>query len=250
MYFWHRLKNWYYTRNLKNKNLHPCIEEYLHCFEEFDINKPISEIQFTVFDSETTGLDCKKGDRIVSLSAVRLKNGRIDLSDVFHELVNPNRDIPSRSVLVHEILPNMVDSKPGIENVLPDFIKFIGSSVLVAHHGWLDMGFLNKEMMRLYSLPIRNYMVDTAVLDKILQSKTTPYAVGMAGEYSSALNDMAKRYNVCVEELHSSFWDATITAQIFQQMIKSVQQHGVVTLKDFFKYVENKNRFKLTGSPV
>ena len=116
----------------------------------------------------------KKGDRIISISAVRLKNGRIDLSDTFHALVNPNRDIPSETAVVHEILPRMVDGKPGIESVLPDFIRYVGPAVLVAHHAWLDMSFLNHEMNRLFGFPFQNIVVDTAILDQVIVVQKTP----------------------------------------------------------------------------
>jgi DNA polymerase-3 subunit epsilon len=236
MYLWDRFKNWYHP-DLNVKNLHPVLQEYLQSFKDLDTERFIDEIQFTVFDTETTGLNPKKGDRIVSLSAVRLKNGRIDLSDVFHELVNPERNIPSRSVVIHEILPNMVSSQPCIEEILPGFLKFIGSSVLVAHHGWLDMGFLNYEMKRLYGFPVRNFLLDTVILDKAVQLKKYPFPDDMTYKNSSTLNDVARRYNVCVEELHSSFWDAATTAQIFQQLLKYVQQQGIHNLKELLKYV-------------
>src|SRR5512143_3457955 len=168
-----RMRNRYYQRHLRRKDLPEIIRDYLHAFNGFDFNQPISETKFVILDTETTGLNAKKGDRIVSISAVRLKEGRIDLSDAFHEIVNPDRDIPSTSAVIHEILPRMVNGKPTIEKVLPGFIRYIGTSVLVAHHEWLDMSFLNREMCRLYGIPTQNIVVDTAVLDRALLAKKT-----------------------------------------------------------------------------
>ncbi len=107
----HRLKNHYYQRRLRRGDLPEVIRNYLQAFNGFDFNKPITETEFVIFDTETTGLNVKKGDRIVSISAVRLKEGRIDLSDAFHEIINPDRDIPSASAVIHEILPRMVNGK-------------------------------------------------------------------------------------------------------------------------------------------
>ena len=180
-------------------------------------------------------MNVKRGDRIVSISGVRLKEDRIDLSDVFHEIVNPNRDIPSTSTIVHEILPRMVNGKPTIEKVLPDFIKYIGASVLVAHHEWLDMSFLNREMARLYGIPVQNIVLDTVVLDHALIAKKTPASMAATMKVDSTLGAVAERYHVTVEELHSSFWDALATAQIFQQMIKEVQRLGILRLRDLLK---------------
>ena len=229
-----RLRNHYYQRHLRRKDLPERSSEIIsRPFMGSDSSKPITETEFVVFDIETTGLNARRGDRIVSISAVRLKEGRIDLSDAFHEIINPDRDIPSASAVIHEILPRMVNGKPTIEKVLPDFIRYIGISVLVAHHEWLDMSFLNREMARLYGIPIQNIVLDTAVLDQALLAKKTPASMIATMKIDSTLDAVAERYHVAVEGLHSSFWDALATAQIFQQMIKEVQGLGIHSLKDF-----------------
>jgi DNA polymerase-3 subunit epsilon len=240
---WRRLRNRYYQRYLRRKDLPELIRNYLQAFNGFNFNKPITETEFVIFDTETTGLNVKKGDRIVSISAVRLKEGRIDLSDAFHEIINPDRDIPSASAVIHEILPRMVNGKPTIEHILPKFIAYIGSSVLVAHHEWLDMSFLNREMTRLYGIPIQNIVVDTAVLDQALLAKKTPASMIATMKIDSTLGAVAERYHVAVEGLHSSFWDALATAQIFQQMIKEVQRLGILSLKDFLKLAHTTSSF-------
>ena len=231
----HRLKNHYYQSRLRRGDLPEVIRNYLQAFKGFDFNKPIAETEFVIFDTETTGLNVKKGDRIVSISAVRLKEGRIDLSDAFHEIINPDRDIPSASAVIHEILPRMVNGKPRIEHILPKFIAYIGPSVLVAHHEWLDMSFLNREMARLYGIPVQNIVLDTVVLDHVLIAKKTPALMTATMKVDSTLGAVAERYHVTVEELHSSFWDALATAQIFQQMIKEVQRLGILHLRDLLK---------------
>jgi len=238
-----RLRNHYYQRHLRRKDLPEVIRDYLEAFNGFNFNQPITETEFVIFDTETTGLNAKKGDRIVSISAVRLKEGRIDLADAFHEIVNPDRDIPSASAVIHEILPRMVNGKPTIDHILPKFIAYIGSSILVAHHQWLDMSFLNREMARLYGIPIQNIVVDTAVLDQALLAKKTPASMIGTMKIDSTLGAVAERYHVAVEGIHSSFWDALATAQIFQQMIKEVQKLGILSLKDFLKLAHTTSSF-------
>jgi DNA polymerase-3 subunit epsilon len=230
-----RLRNHYYQRHLRRKDLPEGIRTYLQAFSSFNFNQPIAETEFVIFDTETTGLNVKRGDRIVSISAVRLKEGRIDLSDAFHEIINPDRDIPSASAVIHEILPRMVNGKPTIEHILPKFIAYIGSSVLVAHHEWLDMSFLNREMCCLYGIPIQNVILDTAILDHVLLAKKPTASVAATMKTDSTLAAVAERYHVTVEGLHSSLWDALATAQIFQQMIKEVQRLGILSLKDLLK---------------
>jgi DNA polymerase-3 subunit epsilon len=247
---WRRLRNHYYQRHLRRKDLPEGIRTYLQGFNDFDFNKPITETEFVIFDTETTGLNAKKGDRIVSVSAVRLKEGRIDLSDAFHEMVNPDRDIPSASAVIHEILPRMVNGKPTIDHILPKFIAYIGSSILVAHHQWLDMSFLNREMARLYGFPIQNIVVDTAALDHVLLAKKTPASMIATMKIDSTLGAVAERYHVAVEGLHSSFWDALATAQIFQQMMKEVQRLGILSLRDFLKLAHTPPSLGFLGSDI
>jgi DNA polymerase-3 subunit epsilon len=233
--FWHRLMNRYHLRHLRRKDLPVPLRDYLEGFITMDLKKPVAETEFVVLDSETTGLNVKKGDRIVSISAVRLRNGRIDLSEAYHTLVNPNRDIPSETAVIHEILPRMVDGKPAIENVLPAFIRYVGSAVLVGHHAWLDMSFLNYEMNRLFGFPLQNVVVDTAILDQVLVVRRTPSSMRDTIRVDSTLSSLAERYHVSIEEQHSSFGDALATAQIFQNMIKQAQKFGVVHLKDLLR---------------
>ena len=237
MGIWHRLRYRYYRFRLGRKNVPVDIQNYFRAFERRDLQRTIAETEFVVFDTETTGLHVKKGDRVVSISAVRLKQGRIDLSDSFHEMVNPDRGIPSSAAVVHEILPRMLDGKPTIDEILPKFIGYIGTAVMVAHHAWLDMSFLNQEMVRLYGFPIQNVVLDTALFDQALVQRKTPGVLRKARETDTTLGAIAERYRVYIEDRHSSFGDALGTAQIFQNMLKHTGESGIVYLEDLLKMV-------------
>src|SRR4030042_2498266 len=128
-----KLKNHYHVRRMRRKDLPPVVKDYIQSFRHLDVEKPISNTDFIVFDTEMTGFRAKKGDRILSISGLRLRNGRIDLSDVFHEMVNPDWDIPSKTAVIHEILPRMVEGKPTIYEILSNFFKYIASALLGAH---------------------------------------------------------------------------------------------------------------------
>jgi len=229
--FWFRLRGFYYSQKLRGKPLPFAAQANLHLFRRLSLTASISETDFVVFDTETTGLNANKGDRILSLSGIRIRQGRIDLSDTFHELVNPERDIPSETATVHGILPRMVAEKPLFKEVLPGFLDYIGSSALVAHHAWLDMAFLNGEMVRLFGFPVQNPVLDTVVLGRALLSGRKRPMQGVSDQDSS-LSALAARYQVRIEERHSSFGDALATAQIFQKMIKEARQFGMTRLKD------------------
>jgi DNA polymerase III subunit epsilon len=229
------LRRIFYLQLLRRKKLPQVVRDHLRACLCLDMKRSLRETDFVVLDTETTGLNARKGDRIVSISAVRLKKGRIDLSDSFHALVNPNRDIPSEAAVIHGILPRMVIGKPGLEEILPRFVEYIGSSVLVGHHIWLDMTFLNRKMKDLYGFSFQNVVVDTAVLDQAFLFMKTPPSERGTIKFNGSLSGLAERYRVNLEERHSSFGDALATAQIFQQMIRQAEARGISCLRDLLR---------------
>ena len=220
---------------VRRKNLPEIIQNNLRILNSLNLKAPLMETDFIVFDTEATGFNVKKGDRLVSLSALRLREGRIDLADAFHALIDPNRSIPNQAAIIHGILPRMVIGKPTLGEILPSFLDYIGGSILVAHHAWLDMNFLNREMNRLYGFPIQNLVLDTVILEQALSLKKTPSDRKPTKKMDDSLIALANRYDVPMDERHSSFGDALVTAQIFQHMIKQAQRMGIVCLKDLLR---------------
>jgi len=100
---------------------------------------------FTVFDVETTGLDPKKGHRIIEIAGVRIDNFELDETKSFVTLVNPEREIPWEAKQVNKISDDDVRMAPTIEEVLPKFLEFAQGSILVAHNASFDMSFLENE---------------------------------------------------------------------------------------------------------
>ncbi len=96
------------------------------------LDQLLSNISYTVLDTETTGLDPLE-DEIVSIAAVRIVNGRVLKNEIFSTLVDPKREIPEDSVKIHGIGPEMVKGQPFIENVLPLLHRFSENTVLVGH---------------------------------------------------------------------------------------------------------------------
>ena len=125
-----------------------------------DPHTPITDVRYVVVDTELTGLD-EKRDSIVSIGAVRMTGGKINIGDTFYRLVSPRTELTAASVVIHEIMPSDVAASPAIGPVLEEFLDFCGESVLVGHFISIDLAFLNREMKRLRSAAIRNRAVDT-----------------------------------------------------------------------------------------
>lgn len=98
----------------------------------------------TVFDIETTGLDPRKGHRIIEIAGVRIENGQVT-DRTYESFVNPERAIPPEARQINGISDDDVASAPTIMNVLPAFLTFAQGSTLVAHNASFDMGFLQCE---------------------------------------------------------------------------------------------------------
>ena len=109
-------------------------------------NKP----QITL-DTETTGLDPDKGDRILEIGCVRL-NGReisLDPDDYLQIYINPERDIPEETTAIHGITNEKVKDCPVFADIVDEFLDFVSDTELLIHNAKFDVGFINMELERL-----------------------------------------------------------------------------------------------------
>jgi len=137
--------------------------------------KNISEIEFTVFDLETTGLEPGSGDRVIEIAAVRLKAGQI-LRE-FQSLVNPGRkSISPAAFAVNQISHQMLREAPQISEVMPLFLDFISDSCLASYNAQFDFDFLSSELRLVKKqLPGGLQIVDILTMAKTI-SKEIPLA--------------------------------------------------------------------------
>ncbi|MEL7028716.1 MAG: DNA polymerase III subunit epsilon, partial [Pseudomonadota bacterium] len=115
-----------------------------------------------VFDTETTGFDPERGDRIVEIGCVELYSGTPTGGD-FHRYVNPERDMPEGAYAVHGLSSEFLSDKPVFAdpNIGPAFLDFIGDAAVIAHNAAFDMKFINFEL-ELAGLPrLENQVIDT-----------------------------------------------------------------------------------------
>ena len=117
-----------------------------------------------VLDTETTGLDALRGDRLIEVGCVEIVN-RIPTGREFHRYINPERDVHPEAVAVHGLTREFLRDKPLFAEVADEFLDFIGDAPLVAHNANFDVGFLNAELDRLAKPPLRaDRIVDTLML--------------------------------------------------------------------------------------
>lgn len=194
----------------------------------------VSGARYVVVDTELTGLDPRKDD-IVSIGALRMNGGRLEIGGTFHELVRPSAALDGKSVVIHGITPSQVEEKPPIDSVLADFIGYCGNDVLVGHCLSIDLAFLNRESRRLYGTALRNPVVDTLSLYGWLRNRQAGHPIFSSPLTGLRLYDMAKAFGIACEGAHDALADAFITAQLFQRFIPILDGFGIRELDDLLR---------------
>ncbi|KWT96817.1 MULTISPECIES: exonuclease domain-containing protein [unclassified Variovorax] len=177
------------------------------------------DLAYTVFDTETTGLDPSQGDEILQIGAARIVNGKVLRQECFEQLVNPGRGIPAAGIPIHGITPELVAGQPSIGEVLPAFHAFASDTVLVAHNAAFDLRFLQ---MKEAATGLR---FDQPVLDTLLLS-----AVASPQQASHELEAIAERLGIPVLGRHTALGDALLTAEVFLRLIPLLAMQGIHTL--------------------
>jgi len=179
----------------------------------------LTDLHYTVFDSETTGLEPSAGDEIISLGAVRVVNGRLLKQEVFEQLVDPRRPVSRDSTRIHGIEARALVDQPTIDKVLPQFHRFCEDTVLVAHNAAFDMRFLELKEA------VTGIRFTQPVLDTLLLS-----VVVHPSQEDHNLEAVAERLGVSVIGRHTALGDALVTGEIFLKLMPLLAEQGILTL--------------------
>jgi DNA polymerase-3 subunit epsilon len=172
-----------------------------------------------VLDTETTGLDPLRGDRLVEIGCVEIFN-RMPTGQTFHRYFNPQRDMPAEAFAVHGLSTEFLSSKPLFEEEVEDFLAFIGDAPLVIHNASFDISFINAELDRLRRVPIlRDRLVDTLLLAR----RKHPGV-------SNRLDDLCSRYSIdnSRRTKHGALLDAELLAEVYVDLIGARQSQLIL----------------------
>ncbi|MGV8967249.1 MAG: exonuclease domain-containing protein [Cellulomonas sp.] len=184
-------------------------------------DRRLSEVAYTVFDTETTGLDPTLGDEVVSVGAVRVLNGRVLRTETFERLVDPQRPVPAASTAFHGLTAAVLAGQPTIDAVLPAFARYAHDTVLVGHNVGFDLQFLRLKEVRT-GVRLRQPVLDTLLLDAALHPDHDGHS----------LEAIADRLGVEVVGRHTAAGDALVTAEVLVRLLDLLAQRGVVTVGD------------------
>lgn len=162
-----------------------------------------------LFDTETTGLDPAKGDRVIEVAALELLND-LPTGRTFHTLIDPCRDIPEEASRVHGITAADVAGKPRFEETAAALLAFFGDDPLVAHNAPFDFAFLDAELARMG----RPRLDPTRMIDTLVLAKTR--FPGMP----NSLDALCRRYGIdlSARTTHNALLDCKLLAEVYVQL--------------------------------
>lgn len=179
----------------------------------------LSELIYTVFDTETTGLEPSAGDEIIQFGAVRIVNGRLLRHENIDQIVDPQRPLRPEGIPIHGITEEMVRGQPTLATVLPQFHAFCEGTVLVAHNAAFDMRFLQLKEEKL-GIRFTHPVLDTLLLSAVIHPN----------QESHKLEAIAERLGITIIGRHTALGDAIVTADVFLRMLPLLADMGIRTL--------------------
>jgi DNA polymerase-3 subunit epsilon len=172
-----------------------------------------------VFDTETTGLDPRNGDRVVEIGCVELFN-HIPTGKKFHRYLNPERSMSIEAARVHGLDDAFLKDKPLFSTIAGELVEFVGDAPLIAHNALFDLDFLNAELARA-GRPVlpADRIVDTLMLAR----RKHP-----AGPNS--LDALLSRYQIDASRrtVHGALLDAELLSEVYIELIGGRQANLIL----------------------
>jgi len=195
------IENYFNKKNLKD-------QKYAYLFDEHKEN------EYICFDCETTGLDPKVDD-IISIGAVIIKNNKILTSKKFERFVKPSTYLNSESIKIHQIRKCDLEDAQNIDEVIVEFLEFIGNRPLVGYYLEFDMKMVNKYIKPKLGINLPNKQIEVSSMyyDKII--KTIP-----SGNIDLRFDTIMKKLNLPLLSKHDAINDAIMTSLIFLKLVK------------------------------
>lgn len=184
------------------------LEKIVRYVPSLDVS--LATAPLVIFDFETTGLD-SENDHIIEIGGLKTIGGQI--VEEFSHLLSSPVAISEVITNITGITPDMLVGQPSIQEVLPEFLKFIEGSILVAHNAEFDMAFLRTACSR-EGIQINWPAFCTLKLARRVHPELE----------SKNLDTLAEFYGLSFEARHRSIGDCKVTSAVLQSMLN---QDGV-----------------------
>lgn len=149
------------------------------------------------------------GHRIVEIGCVELIN-RMATGKVYHQYINPERDMPEEAFKVHGLSEDFLSGHPVFKDIAQDFLDFIQDAALVIHNASFDMKFLNAE---LEWLSIPHIPMDRAVDTLAIARKKFPGS-------QVSLDALCRRFEIdnSSRDFHGALLDSELLAEVYLEL--------------------------------
>ena len=191
------------------------------------LNTPIQDMSFTIFDTETTGFAIGSDDGLIEIGAVHVE--RLEVTDrTFQTFVNPARQLPVHITKLTSIEQQHVDDAPSPVCAIESYFKFSEESQSdgwIGHHLDFDMLVLKKELARANYTYRQPSSFDTMNFIHYLHPTSDQLD----------LDDYAKFFGTKRFQRHRALGDALTTAHLFVELVKQLEGKGITTLADLIR---------------
>jgi len=161
-------------------------------------------------DTETTGLSFREGHKIVEIACIETKD-LIATGNVFHKLINPQRDMPMEAFKVHGFSKEFLNDKEIFSNIAEDFLNFIKGKKIIIHNAPFDLSFLNGEL----DLIKKSRVDEKSVIDSLEIARNK-----FPGS-SNSLDSLCKRFNIDISKRtkHNALLDCELLREVYINLL-------------------------------
>ena len=199
------------------------------------------------FDTETTGLDPKNGDKLIEIGCVEIIDRKIT-GNTYRQLINPGKANSQESIEITGITDDMLKDKPFFNEMAQVFLEFIGDSKLIAHNATFDINFINYELQEIGLEPLKNEVIDSLVLAKLK----------FPGKKNN-LDVLCERFNVDKtareKNGHGALLDAQLLADVYLKLTEEEQgnffndntnkkDNTSLSFEDFLNSIKNNKKLE------
>lgn len=191
-----------------------------------DLNVPHARQRYVVVDVESSGLDMKK-DRLISIGAVAIIGGRLDLADAFQVILRQAQVSTNANILIHGIGGSA--QSEGVDPVegLLAFLQYVGKAPLVAYHAFFDQAMIGKAT--------REYLGMRPDLPWIDLAWVLPDLFRFRGDAYVPLDDWLRHFEIENIQRHNAVSDAYATAKLMQIAVAGGQVKGADSPASFMR---------------
>jgi len=195
--------------------------------------RPLHQQRFVILDLETSGLNMRR-DQVLSIGAVVIENGAIDLSQQFECTLRCSGHQASASTLIHGIAPNEIANGEDPAEALLSFMEFVGDSPLLAFHAEFDQRMLARALKQSLGYRLQHAFFDVAEIAPLLCPKAKlPHA---------GLDNWTEHFGLQVQQRHHASADALVTAELALILFSKARQQHLDNLPALLQQLNSRRR--------